>query len=114
MAKKVARKSGRKPASKPKPNAQEERERALLDGLSDVARKVGVEVRHGHLQARGVRSIGGACRVGEQWMVLIDRRLPTAEQVDLLATELKRFPLDEIFVPPALRDLIQPHAAIAE
>ncbi len=83
----------------------------LLDTLEDVARRVGVEVVHDHIRAEGFNSRGGACRLRERWMILLDRKMATSDKVDLLANELTRWPLDDVFVPPAVRHLLEPRSA---
>lgn len=90
-----------------KVSARELAEVQLLDSLEEVARKVGLEVVHDHLKAEGFASRGGSCRLRERWMILVDRKMATSDKVDLLAGELKRWPLDDIFVPPALRHLLE-------
>lgn len=83
----------------------------LLDSLEDVARRVGVEVVHDHIRAEGFMSRGGACRLHDRWMILLDRKMQTSDKVDLLATELARWPLESVFVPPAVRHLLEPRSA---
>ena len=90
---------------------RESAEVQLLDTLEDVARQVGVEVVHDHIRDEGFMSRGGSCRLRDRWMILLDRKMATSDKVDLLATELRRWPIDGVFVPPAIRHLLEPRSA---
>ena len=84
------------------------RDEALLDELKQLAERLGVKVREEVLLREvGYRVRSGSCRVRETRVILLDRALPTQAQIDILVDELSGQPLDEVFVSPALRRLLE-------
>ncbi len=75
---------------------------ALLRELEALARAVGFEVR----TERG-RFRGGACRVEARRMVVLNRLHPPEANVAVLAEALRRVDLDGLFVPPAVRRVLE-------
>ena len=79
----------------------------LLDELSDAAKRVGLEVRREKiLREVGYRARGGACRVRDRNLIILDREMPPAEQVELLAEALHGYDLDALYLSPAARRLL--------
>jgi hypothetical protein len=86
-------------------NAQQE---ALLEELKDIAGRLGVEVREERLLREvGYRVRSGSCRVRQKDLILLDRDLPVSTQVDILALELGSRRLDDIYLSPAARRLLE-------
>lgn len=68
-------------------NKQESR----LQELIDAARALNVEVRAEKLlREAGYRVHSGRCRVNDQELIVIDRDLPIAEQIEFLAAEIAK------------------------
>lgn len=81
---------------------------ALLDELKTVAARLGYEVREEKLLREvGYRVRSGACRVRETQVILLDRGLPPAAQIDILVHELAGQPLDDVYLSPAARRLLE-------
>ena len=81
---------------------------ALLDELKTVAARLGYEVREEKLLREvGYRVRSGACRVRETQVILLDRGLPPAAQIDILVDELAGQPLDDVYLSPAARRLLE-------
>ena len=76
---------------------------ALRDELLRLAEKRGLAVRREGL-ARGVA--GGLCRVRGVPTVFVDDRGAVDAQIEVLASVLRRFSWDDVFVHPALRKLV--------
>lgn len=90
---------------KPRPNPREE---SLLEELKKVAAGLGFEVRQEKLlRDVGYRVRSGSCRVHESNVILLDRNLPTAAQIDILVDELSDMSLDDVYVSPDVRQLLQ-------
>ncbi|MCC6159684.1 MAG: hypothetical protein IT350_16650 [Deltaproteobacteria bacterium] len=83
-----------------------EQSQALLAELEEVAVRRGVTVRYEKLAHGPVRVTHGTCRVHEQDLIIIDSRMGPAERVSVLSRELRRFDLENVFVPPAVRSLL--------
>ena len=79
----------------------------LLEGLEETASKAGVTLRYERLVQGPVRSASGSCLVRGEHLIIIDSRLGISERVEALSEELARFDLDEIFVPPAVRSILE-------
>lgn len=71
-------------------------------------RRLGAEIRYEELvsdeEPGSMR--GGRCRVRGRELVLIDRRLGVLERCATLAEALRSFDLKDVYVPPAVRNLL--------
>ena len=94
QAEKVARKAGE--------------QLALLEELKAVATRLGFEVREEKLLREvGYRVRSGSCRVHDTNLILLDRGLPPNAQIDILVDELAGKPLDDLYLSPAARRLLE-------
>jgi len=85
---------------------------ALLGELKAAAEKVGMQVREERLLREvGYRVRSGRCRVENDEILFLDRALPGPAQIDVLIDELAAHPLDEIYLSPAARALVERAAA---
>ena len=85
---------------------------ALLEELKTAATRLGFDVREERLLREvGYRVRSGSCRVRETNVILLDRGLPPAAQIDVLVEELAGRPLDEVYLSPAARRLLESTAA---
>ncbi|HIF63251.1 MAG TPA: hypothetical protein EYQ35_03730 [candidate division UBP10 bacterium] len=85
----------------------DERNRALLDRLKEVAESVGLEVREEKLHRDAGYSVqSGLCTVDGKEVLLLDRKVPVAERLELLAIALKDSDLVGQYLDPELRELI--------
>jgi len=81
---------------------------ALLEELKAVAGRLGFEVREEKLLREvGYHVRSGSCRVRESHVILLDRNLPVTGQIDVLAEELAKHPLDGIYLSPVARQLLE-------
>jgi hypothetical protein len=86
---------------------------ALLEELKDLATRLGFEVRQERLLREvGYRVRSGSCRVRDTRVILLDRALAAGAQIDILVEELAGHPVDDVYVSPAVRRLLE-HAAVA-
>lgn len=79
----------------------------LLEHLERIADRLGVEVRYENLTQSGFRSEGGYCRVLGKDLILLNRRDTCRRKIRILARSLNRLNLEGIFVPPAVRRIIE-------
>ena len=87
---------------------------ALLDELKAAAEKVGLRVREERLLREvGYRVRSGRCRLVDDELLFIDRTLPVTAQIDVLVDELAGRTLDDIYLSPAARALVE-RAAVRE
>jgi hypothetical protein len=80
----------------------------LADELAETAKRLGLEVRREKiLREVGYRARGGACRFRERDLIIIDRDMPPAEVVEVLAEALRERDLEQLYLSPAARRLLQ-------
>jgi hypothetical protein len=80
----------------------------LVDELSEAAKRLGLEVRREKiLREVGYRARGGACRFRDRNLIIFDRELAPAEQVEILAEALRGQDLEALYLSPAARNLIE-------
>src|SRR5262249_27270010 len=80
----------------------------LVEELKSVATRLGFEVREEKLLREvGYRVRSGSCRVRDAHVILLDRGLPPSAQIDILVEELAGRPLDDVYLSPAARGLLE-------
>lgn len=80
----------------------------LVDELTETARRLGLEVRREKiLREVGYRARGGACRLREKDLIILDSAQPPAEQVEVLVEILRTRNLDDLYLSPAARRALQ-------
>ncbi len=81
---------------------------ALLEELKNAATRLGFEVREEKLLREvGYRVRSGSCRVRETQLIFLDRGLPPTAQIDILVDELAGRPLDDVYLSPAARRVLE-------
>ena len=90
-----------------KTSAKNNRQENLFRELRSFAEQCGIEVRCEKLPRDfGYRVRSGGCTVrGKKW-VIVDRRLPARERLDLLADELKQSVGGEMEIPAGLKPFL--------
>ena len=81
----------------------------LYDACLIVCDKLGIEVSITKIadiadDEMVITANGGLCRVNDKWRIIVPSQLDTAKQARTLALALTHFDLDDIFLPPALRE----------
>jgi hypothetical protein len=80
----------------------------LVDELSLAAKQLGLEVRREKiLREVGYRARGGACRFRDRDLIILDREMTPAEQVEILADALRGHDLEALYLSPAARRLVE-------
>jgi hypothetical protein len=82
-------------------------ETAFLEHLEDIATRLGVELRYENLGHPGIKTSGGYCKVAGKPMILINRRDSRRRKINTLARALSKLNIDAIFIPPAIRKIIE-------
>lgn len=82
-------------------------EMILLEHLEEIALRLGIALRYENLGQTGVRSDGGYCKLAGKPMIIINRRDSQRRKISILAKSLNKLNLDGIFIPPAIRKLIE-------
>jgi hypothetical protein len=79
----------------------------LVDELAEAAARLGIEVRRERLLREvGYRARGGACRLREKNLVILDSAQSPAEQLEVLIDALRARDLESLYLSPAARRLL--------
>ena len=82
------------------------KQRQTLSELEELARSLGLKVSYGRLKFAGLKLKGGQCLFkGEKWVVM-DRKQPFEDQVEVFRTALNQFDLTEENIPAMLRGVL--------
>jgi hypothetical protein len=74
----------------------------LLQELELVAEKLGIQTIYDTFDGKG-----GGCRVIQNRYVVINKRLSERVQADLFLRALSEMPIDEIYIKPDIRELLE-------
>ena len=86
------------------------RRKQVYQHLIEVAEKTGIRVIEQNLRATGVNAQSGLCRVKGESVFIMDKHLTINEKIQTLSASLKQMPLEDIYIMPAVRDLLDPSA----
>ena len=78
----------------------------LLQHLEDLAARLGMVVRHENLADDELSIQSGGCKVLGKSLILIDKLRSPREQAQILARELSKCDLEDIYLLPRIRDFI--------
>jgi len=82
-------------------------QQSLLDELKAAAERLGLQVREERLLREvGYRVRSGGCRLRQSELIFLERGLPVSAQIEVLVDELAGRPLDDIYLSPAARALV--------
>ena len=74
----------------------------IVDDLRQAAHQLGLQVR---LETGRFR--GGRCTVGDEALIVLNKRHPPELHLAILAESLRDLPVDKIFLRPAVRDALE-------
>ncbi|MEW5736631.1 MAG: hypothetical protein AB1921_17435 [Thermodesulfobacteriota bacterium] len=75
--------------------------------LCGVAERLGIRVVQRVLKSRPIRVQSGLCTVRGEPRLIVDKNLSDQEKVEVAAEALSGFNLEEIYLVPHLRELLQ-------
>lgn len=78
-----------------------------LSQLEGLAHTLGIQVRYEKIIEDEMSSAGGLCRIKGEWVIIINSGATINEKIQTLAKSLKTFDLNNIYVRPALRELLE-------
>jgi len=78
-----------------------------LDQLEALAYSLGVEVRYEKIPQDDVTISGGLYRLRGKNVVVIDARATAKERIRTLVQALKPFDLSDVYIRPALREILE-------
>jgi len=78
----------------------------LIDLLEQCANRLGIPVRYAALATEELAGRGGLCVFKGEPLIVIERSLSQTEKARLLAAGLAHFDLEDVYMPPAVREAI--------
>lgn len=81
-------------------------EESLLDQLKELAEKIGISVRDENIDMEELSSFGGLCRVEEKYILILNSRATVKEKNQVMIKALQQFDFAEIYIKPAIRELL--------
>jgi len=79
----------------------------IYQELKDLAEKLGVTVSEQSFRASGIPVKSGFCLIKGEMHCIIDKNITLHKKTVILAESLFELPHENLFVVPAVRDLIQ-------
>ncbi len=83
-----------------------EQDLLLLKSLIEVFERLGVHVEFANLSFEDIRGKGGLCRIHDRRRIVLDVNLATREMSELLAAELAGMKIEEVYLPPLVREAV--------
>jgi hypothetical protein len=82
---------------------------AIIDQLEELIKSFGVQIRHEAIKQDEdlVNMVGGLCLLRGQYLLIIDSKATMIDRINTLATALKHFDLDQIYIRPVLREFLE-------
>jgi hypothetical protein len=83
-------------------------EDALIDHLEELAESLGIQLRYEAIKQDedSTYIVGGLCLLKGEYVLIINTKTTVDDRVKTLATAVKHFDLDQIYVRPVLRELL--------
>jgi N-dimethylarginine dimethylaminohydrolase len=83
-------------------------ENTIIDQLEELIKRFGIQIRHEAIKQDEdlVRVVGGLCLLRGEYVLIINSKATTMDRIKTLATALKHFDLDQIYLRPVLRELL--------
>lgn len=79
----------------------------VLSQLEELTNTLGIQIRCEKIIEDELSSAGGLCRVKGKWVIIVNSRATINEKIQILAKSLKNFDLNNIYIRPALRELLE-------
>lgn len=82
----------------------------LYQELKDLAERMQVTVSEQNLKVSGIKVRSGLCTVKGQKLFIMDKHKSVHKKIKILATQLALIPHEEIYIIPAVRELLEKYA----
>ena len=82
-------------------------DQAALSQLEGLAQALGVSVRYERITDDDPTNMGGLCRLKGECVIIVNSRATLADKIQTLAKALKNFDLHDVYIRPAIRELLE-------
>jgi hypothetical protein len=79
---------------------------SLLQHLENLAAQMGIEVRYEIFSDEEISIHSGGCKLLGRSLILINLHLPPGERARILARELSKYELEDLYLLPRVREFI--------
>lgn len=79
----------------------------VLEYLEDLAFRLGIEIVYEKLGEGDFSIEGGLCKVKGVYRIFVDPSAPTEVQIEILARALSSFQIDEVYLLPFIRGILE-------
>jgi hypothetical protein len=83
-------------------------EQFIIDQLEELAKRFGIQIRYEPIKQDEdlVKIVGGLCLLRGEYVLIIDSKAAMGDKIRTFAEALRHFDLDQIYLKPALRELL--------
>jgi len=83
-------------------------EDAVIEQLEELARGFGIEIRYEPIviEEEAINVVGGLCKLRGEKILIINSKAPVRDKIQAFARALSNFDLDQIYIRPAIRALL--------
>ena len=83
-------------------------ENTIIEQLEELIRSFGIQMRSEAIKQDEdlVKVVGGLCLLRGEYILIINSKATAMDRINTLATALKHFNLDQIYLLPVLRELL--------
>jgi hypothetical protein len=83
-------------------------ENTIIDQLEELIERFGVQIRYEAIDQDedSVNVVGGLCLLKGEYILIINSKVTTRDKIRTLGIALKQFGHDQIYMRPALRELL--------
>ena len=83
-------------------------ENIIIEQLEELIKSFGIQIRHEAIKQDEdlINIVGGLCLLRGEYVLIINSKATTMDRIKTLATALKHFDLDNIYLRPVFRELL--------
>jgi len=87
-------------------------ESTAIDRLEELAEGFGIQIRYEpiNLDEESAHVTGGLCQLRGKYLIIINSRSTLRERIHTLAEAMNHFDLDQVYIRPAIRELLDREA----
>ncbi|RPJ09141.1 MAG: hypothetical protein EHM36_04610, partial [Deltaproteobacteria bacterium] len=84
-------------------------DKTLVDHLEELAEGLGIQIRYEAINQDedSINVVGGLCLLKGEYVLIIHSKASISDRIRTLATAIRHFDLDQIYIRPVLRELLE-------
>ena len=79
----------------------------IYQELKDLAEKLEITVSEQNLRTASIKVKSGLCKVKGKNLFVMDKHKSIHKKIDILASQLAKFPHEDLYVMPTIRELLE-------